>query len=226
MLVKARIVNCVTNEMTVCMFNPKEYTFSKQNQWSEKNAKHQSVSHMEFGGGSPATLKLQLFFDTYEAHDFDGVHVRAGDDVRQYTKGLWDLMKISEQNKNRATNTCEPPHCRFEWGRLWSFEAVIDSLSQKFTLFKADGTPLRATVDVSFRQIRDEGQYPRQNPTSGGSPNERIHIVTRGEHLQAIAYAAYGDPNHWRYLARINNIDDPLGLRPGQTLLIKPLPNV
>lgn len=225
MLAKARIINCVTDEVTVCMFNPKEYTFSKQNQWSEKTAKGQSVSHMEFGGGSPATLKLQLFFDTYEDHDFGQVRVKAGEDVRKYTKGLWDLMKISEQKKNKATDKGEPPHCRFEWGSLWSFEAVIDSLSQKFTLFRADGTPLRAIVDVSFRQIRDEGQYPRQNPTSGGSPNEHIHIVTSGENLQAIAYAAYGDPNHWRYLAQINNIDDPLGLRPGQTLLIKPLQN-
>ncbi|HWQ15200.1 MAG TPA: peptidoglycan-binding protein [Roseiflexaceae bacterium] len=224
MLAKAKITNLVTGEEVICMFNPKEYTFSKQNKWEEKTAKGKSVPHLEFGGGAPANLKLQLLFDTCEAHEYPGLRVSAGDDVRTYTKGLWDMMKISEQNVNPATKKGEPPHVRFEWGSLWSFEAVIDSISQKFTLFKADGTPLRATLDVSFRQVKDEGQYPRQNPTSGGSPNERLRTVRAGDHLPGIAFEEYGDAAMWRYLADCNpEVTDPLDLRPGQVLIVRPL---
>jgi len=224
MLVKAEIENLLTHEQVVCMFNPKEYAFSKQNKWSEKTAKGKNVSHLEFGGGDAASLKMQLFFDTTEDQKFEKLTVKAGDDVRKYTKGLWDMMKVSKENVNPATKKGEPPHCKFKWGNLWSFEAVIESISQKFVLFKDDGTPLRATLDVAFRQVKDEGQYPRQNPTSGGMANDHIRTVQQGDRLSLIAYEEYGDARHWRYLADINQLEDPLDLRLGQTLIIKPLP--
>jgi nucleoid-associated protein YgaU len=40
--------------------------------------------------------------------------------------------------------------------------------------------------------------------------------------LAGIAYEEYGDPNRWRDIATTNEIDDPLGLRPGQILVIPP----
>jgi nucleoid-associated protein YgaU len=223
MLTKATITNIDTGKAVECMFNPKEYTFSKQNSWEQKTAKGQSVAHLEFGGGNPASLKMQLLFDTYEDHP---PKIRAGDDVRTYTAGLWDMMKISERRKNPDTGKSEPPHCRFEWGDFWSFEAVIESLSQKFTLFDRTGKPLRAILDVSFKQVRDEGQYPRQNPTSGGIAGERLRTIYEGETLSGIAYEEYGDPTIWRHLADTNPwIADPLHLPPGHMVLITPLPD-
>lgn len=217
MNVKAAIINCETGETAVCVFNPKEYTFSKQNKWEEKPADKKHVAHLKFTGGAPANLKMQLLFDSYEASTL----IKAGEDVRKHTKPLWEMMKINPKKK-------EPPHCRFEWGKSWSFEAVIESISQKFTLFNADGTPLRAILDVSFKQIKDEGQLPPQNPTSGGSPNERLRVVRAGETLMDIAAEEYDDPNAWKFLADIreNRVIDPLRLMVGQVLLIKPLPQM
>src|SRR5262249_11770819 len=104
MNVKAEITNCVTGKKVVCIFTPKEYTFSKQNKWEEKKADKKHVAHLKFSGGAPANLKMQLLFDTYEAHEES--NSTAGDDVRKYTKELWEMMKIDEKKK-------EPPHCRF-----------------------------------------------------------------------------------------------------------------
>lgn len=212
-MVRAQIANVQTGAIAYCMFNPKEYTFSKQNKWQEKDADKKQVSPLKFSGGAPANLKLQLLFDTYEAHERN----KAGEDVRKYTKDLWDMMKIDPGKK-------EPPYVRFTWGDFWSFEAVIESISQKFVLFDADGRPLRAILDVGFKQITDEGQYPRQNPTSGGSPDERIRTVREGETLMLIAYEEYGSSSAWRQLADHNGIADPLRPQPGQQLIVKPLP--
>ena len=222
-LIRATILNCLTDKEVPCVFNPKEYTISKQNKWQEKGAKGADVAHLEFGGGSPANLKLQLFFDTYEDHP---PHSKAGDDVRKFTDELWKMMKIDSQKKNPRTGKGEPPHCLIRWGNFWSFEAVIESISQKFTFFKSDGTPLRATLDVSFKQIRDEDQYPAQNPTSGGHPNEHFRYVREGETLAGIAYEEYGDATVWRHLAETNQIADPLRVHPGQVLIVTPLPSL
>ncbi|NWF78432.1 MAG: LysM peptidoglycan-binding domain-containing protein [Chloroflexi bacterium] len=220
MLEKAVIINIDTGAEVRCMFNPKEYTFTKQNKWTEKTAKGAAVPHLEYEGGAPASLKLQLLFDTLEAHGKD----QAGGDVRNSTKDLWDMMKVSEAQQNDKTGKGAPPHVRFKWGTVWAFEAVIESLSQRFILFAPDGTPLRALVDISLKQIRDEGQYPRQNPSSGSVAGERIYLVRAGDTLAGIAAALYGDPTVWRHLADHNGLSDPRRLRPGQVLMVRPLP--
>jgi hypothetical protein len=61
------------------------------------------------------------------------------------------------------------------------------------------------------------------NPTSGGAPGRRSHIVTAGENLQTIATSNFGAPRHWRSLADTNGVDDPLRVQPGRHLY---LPNI
>lgn len=219
MTAQAIIRNIRTKEEVKCFFNPKEYALTKQNKWEEKTAKGEKVPHMEFGGGGPISLKLQLLFDSYEDHD-----QWSKGDVRRYTRGLWRMMEVDPENKNPKTEKGEPPHCRFEWGDHWAFEAVIESISEKFTLFRDDGTPVRAIVDVSFKQIKDEKDFPRQNPTSGGNPGDRLRVVRQGETLAGIAYEAYGDATAWRHIAEANAIDDPRRLRIGATLIVPALP--
>jgi hypothetical protein len=221
----AEIKNTLTKEEVSCFFNPKEYTLSKQNKWEEKTAKGESVPHMEFAGGETGSLKIQLLFDTYEVqYQGDKALNSAGEDVRKYTQILWNMMNIAEQNKNPKTQKGEPPQCRFTWGKNWAFLAVIESISEKFILFKPDGTPVRSIVDISFKQIKDESKFPKQNPTSGGSPGDRVRIVREGETLAGIAYGEYGDATAWRHLAEANAIDDPRRLKPGTVLLVRALP--
>lgn len=217
----AIIKNLATNTEIKCMFNPQEYKISKSNGWSSEKARGQNQPHAEYSGGGPNSLTLNLVFDTYETHEWFGNQAR--EDVRKYTQELWKLTLVNKSSIDSNNGQGKPPECRFQWGKLWSFVGVVTSLSQTFTLFLADGTPVRAKIDITFQQTTDEDAYPRQNPTSGGEPNARLYVVTEGDTLAGIAYAMYRDSTVWRHLAETNHIDDPLALRPGQRLLITPL---
>jgi nucleoid-associated protein YgaU len=85
-------------------------------------------------------------------------------------------------------------------------------------MFKLDGTPVRAKVDVTFTQYVDLEDYKSQNPTSGGGPIQRVHTVRAGDRLDLIAAEAYGDATQWRKIAEYNRITNPTALRPGQQL--------
>ena len=87
-------------------------------------------------------------------------------------------------------------------------------------MFKPDGTPLRATVDVTLVEVPNEPAG--QNPTSGALAGYRTTIVGDGDSLHSIAYREYGNPTLWRGLAVANAIDDPLAVASGATLLIPP----
>jgi hypothetical protein len=196
------------------MFNPNEYTFSRQVTWNTHSVIGKNIPRVEFGGGGSMTLKMQLFFDTYDT----------GEDVRKTTDRIWKLMNIDETLTNPQSSKGRPPMVEFQWGSTWTFKAVITDISQKFTLFRYDGTPVRATLDVSFLQAEETGKYPGQNPTTVGQSGYRRRVVNEGDTIDWIAFDEYGDSAMWWFIADTNNLDDPLRLKPGQVLTIAPQP--
>ena len=197
-----------------CMFRPKEYTVTKQNRWEPKEDKGKNIPKLEFRGGSASSLTMELFFDTYEKDQ----------DVRKYTNKIWKLMAIDSQLKDRTTLKGRPPICQFQWGPVKSFKAVITNINQKFTMFKADGTPVRATMTVTFQEVEATGKYPLQNPTTSSEPGYKARVVKEGESIDWIAHEEYGDPTLWRVIAETNNLENPIKLTPGQILSIAPAP--
>lgn len=216
-LAKAEIVSTETGARVKCLFNPKEYTFSKQNNWKDQQT-GKNVPQIEFGGGQPATLQMELFFDTYAHFKSSGAPPK---DVRkEYTDKIWKLMIVDPKLTDAKNKKGRPPKVIFSWGQTWLFKAVITSITQKFTMFIADGTPVRATLNVSFRQVEDEGALARQNPTSGGVGGERIWTVNEGDTLGLIAYRELGDATRWREIADANQLTRVRRLRPGTVLVI------
>lgn len=213
-LAKASIINLDRDsEQVQCMFNPAEYTFTKENSWVQGGNAGRDMPQIEFTSGQPATLTMQLFFDTYAA--------RA--DVReQYTDKIWSLMLVDDNLRDPKTGKSRPPIVRFQWGRSWTFDAVIARIAQRFTLFLADGTPVRAILDVTFQQVRDTRQLRPQNPTSGGEGGERVWTVVTGDTLLSIAYKVYGTPDRWRQIADENRLADVRRLDVGAQLRVPP----
>jgi hypothetical protein len=192
-----------------CMFNPFEYSVSKTNNYEEKARNNSNVPQVEFKKAGPQVLRLKLDFDTYEENK----------DVSMVTSKLWKLMESKTRREGNKDVKVPPPEVAFEWG-VFRFVAVITDMTQRFTLFRMDGTPVRAAIEVSFTQHKDVNDYPGQNPTSGGGPIQQVWQVVAGDRLDTIAYEVYGSATHWRRIAEHNHITNPLALRPGQRLAI------
>jgi nucleoid-associated protein YgaU len=93
-------------------------------------------------------------------------------------------------------------------------------MTQKFTMFKRDGTPVRAEVSITLKQVAEKPKG--QNPTSR-SEARKIWVVEEGQRLDWIAYQEYNDASQWRYIAETNNLNSP-DIYPGQVLKLLPLP--
>lgn len=132
------------------------------------------------------------------------------------------MLNWSYPRKN-AVGRAEPdkpqlPLLKFKWGIL-AFSGTLQQVNVVYKKFSSKGTPTRAGVSLSLSQFNIPHQ--KTNPTSGGLPGRRTHIVISGQSLPAIATTGYGAPGDWRALAYANGIDDPLRVRPG-TLLYLP----
>lgn len=191
-------------------FNPKEYTIKKTAKWERKTGKgYQKASMPEFMGAEPASFELELFLDRS-----DSASGSVAPDVENLFKCLVPTART------RGTKRPSPPWVIFGWGSKVSIVAIVKSVSAKYTLFRPDGSPLRAVCTVSLEEMPAEA--PRQNPTSGGLAAQRTHQLVAGDTLASVAYAEYGDPRYWRAIAEANAIDDPGRIPPGTTLRVPP----
>ncbi len=192
-------------------FNPKEFEIAGQINWVEQPSIGNSFPQMTFAGGEAQDMTIEMLFDSTDT----------GSDVRDCYKTLLEIAAVDSTKKNQKTKKSEPAECQFQWGQFLSFNAVIKSISQTFTMFKPDGTPLRAKVKVTFAQV---GKKPAgQNPTTR-SEARRVWVVREGERLDLIAYQEYGDAAQWRHIAETNNLTNPMSLYAGQMLKLTPLP--
>lgn len=198
-LEKATITNLVTNEAVPVMFNPQEYVLDSGNSFAEIGIPGLATPPIQYVRGNARQLRMDLFFDTYE--------VRA--DVRGPVRTVTALM-------DQDPTTLGPPTLLFSWGSL-NFNCVLESVAQRFTMFLDDGTPVRATLSVTFREYA-EVDVEIKGGLFIGPPT--VHNVLAGETVSQIAGEVMGDPGAWRVIADANDIDNPRTPPAGDALII------
>jgi nucleoid-associated protein YgaU len=135
--------------------------------------------------------------------------------VRDLVHEFTALMEIDP-------TTHAPPVLLFVWGTL-TFTCVLARASQRYTMFLADGTPVRARLQVTFNEFSNVDMEAKEIKRETADYT-KFHVVGQGETLSAVAGRTYGDPTLWRPIALRNEIDDPRSLPVGTRLQIPRLP--
>lgn len=214
-LEKAVITNTVTGDRVTAQFNPEEYSIARTVNYAQASVPGLSAPLLQFAHGDMQTLDMELLIDSFEAHSGAGGANAAGADVRPLVRKVTDLMNIEP-------TTHAPPVLPFTWGTL-TFTCVLAKATQRYVMFRPDGTPVRARVQVSFNEFRN-GDLEAREVKRETADYSKLHVVAQGESLSAIATRVYNDPSAWRPIAVMNGIDDPRTLAIGQRLLIPMLP--
>lgn len=164
----------------------------------------------------PLCLKLgEMWFDTYD--DKPKVSVR-----EKYINDLESLLDYIPE-------THYLPIVVFNWGKFSStarnpqyYKFFCNKVTVDYTLFLPDATPVRAKVDLTLEQVfpqKDENAVrPKESPD-----HAKLYTVKKGDTLQGIAMKEYDDAREWRRIAKTNNLNDPMELRPGMKLLVPPI---
>jgi hypothetical protein len=198
------------------LFNPERYTLSKGVQIAEIAVPGLDSPVLQFVRGQNEKVTLELFFDTTEHGMVDGVV-----DVRTETGKVYGLLKIDSE-------THAPPRCKLTWGdggQLFSYgsslepRCLLESVSEEFTLFSPTGVPLRARLNVTFREYKTIEEQLAERPRHSAD-RDKVFVVRRGQTISHVAWLTYGDPAQWRPIAVANKLDNPRRLAPGTRLRI------
>ena len=122
-------------------FNPNEISIDKSVPWQKQPTV--GPGDLEFSSAEPQTMSFELMFDGFEA----GASIQGEIDTLQQLSDIDPSLR-------------RPPKVRIAWGNegtagtMPPFEAVVESMGIKYTMFDANGRPLRATVAMGFKQAR------------------------------------------------------------------------
>ncbi len=193
-----------------CMFNPTEYRLSQRATIPRNNSPAVEGGTPQYGGTGALTLSTQLFFDDFSSMEGD---------VTPKITTLLGWTKPTQSSRD-AGSPC-PPLVKFVWGgnpQLEDLQGYLTQVTVNYTLFRKDGTPVQAKVDITLEgHTEPEGA---QNPTSHAINSRRVHTMIDGDSLQSVASRELGKPAYWRAIAELNGIDDPMRVSAGTVLLI------
>jgi hypothetical protein len=198
----------VESWIEVC-FNPKEYSLEKSVEWDAEKA-FADAPTPEFKAPKPMTLSVTLQFDTYE--DRTNVRDRWVRQIEKLTLMTGDLPKDGKDAKSKSDKQkFRPPTILFIWGRF-VFKGVVESLSQKYTMFLSDGTPVRAECALKIRNVMDKhvDKGTDQKYSAASTSDGKPHNVKDGDRLDLLAATHLGDASRWQEIAAMNeDIVDP-----------------
>ncbi len=188
-------------------FNPEEYTQVYDVEFQREQGEGTTASPVVFRRIKPQEYRLKLVFDgTGTAGDKIDVH----DKIQEFFRVVgYD----GEQHR--------PRFLKVIWGRLESL-CVLLRADITYKLFNPDGTPLRAVMEATFTENRDDNS--RVAEANDSSPDlTHVRTVKAGDTLPLLAFKIYGDANHYLEVARVNGLDTFRRLTPGQQLIFPPI---
>ena len=160
-----------------CAFNPQEYSITKTNVWTIKPVTGTDTPKPEFGGGMPWTIRVQLLLDA----TLKGADASIKDDAIK-------LLKMMEAGGGGGGGA-GPPTVTFKWGSIESPKMVGSSLTIRFVMFRPNGEPARALVDLELAQSErpPPGRTRRPARSPASSPHghrRRLAAVGRLQELR------------------------------------------
>lgn len=203
-------------------FNPTEFTLEKRVQFAEIAIPGLRSPLQQFVRGEAEVLTVELFFDTSDK----GMGAQATS-VTTKTDEIYSLAQI-EPGRHA------PPPVTFHWGAGFpgqnltsnldsqkrdSFNGIISSIRQTFTLFSAGGVPLRARLSLSITEYQTlSDQLSDLNLLSPDRTHS--HVLGVSDQLWSVAQDHYSRPGDWRHIAEANAIGDPRRLTPGTQIAV------
>ncbi|MBI3135495.1 MAG: LysM peptidoglycan-binding domain-containing protein [Bacteroidetes bacterium] len=199
-------------EPFVVMFNP--ITFDRKIALEyEENKEHGA------GQRPPKFSKIgEEVFDcefTLDGTGVTGPEIKPVDVMAEVEKFLDVCVRI-------VPDTHKPPYLIIGWGKF-IFECVLESADISYTLFKKDGTPIRAKITASFKRSPDQELIVKKEKKN--SP-DLSHLKTslEGDKIALMTNQVYGKNTSLYFeVAKFNRLNNFRKIKAGTNLIFPPL---
>ena len=203
-LVKLQIIayeddsyNTPTGAGFTTLLNPETFSESVKIEYNTLQAFGTTSDKLKFNKIKPQELEFDLLFDATGVVN-NGISQYPDQDVSR------QIAFFKSVALNYNGNIHSPNHVKIIWGEL-IFKSCLIELNITYTLFKADGTPLRAKAKARFREsIAETLSCAMANKSSPDLTH--LREVGAGDTLPLMANRIYGNSADYIKVAKYNNL--------------------
>jgi Contractile injection system tube protein len=188
--------------------NPHEITLAYEMEYDSAQGSGTTGSRMDFKKVKPGDMSLAFFLDGTGAN---GVKIDVQTQVEKF-------QNVTGYNGDIH----RPNYLKIAWGTIQIKRCVLKSASIVYKLFKANGTPLRATISATF--VDAVADQTRVALAQDSSPDlTHVRVLRAGQTLAGLCQQIYGDAALYLKVARANQLDSFRHLPPGTRVRFPPL---
>lgn len=216
-------------DIYVVQVNPKSYALNHILNYANHQGQGDSGSDAVYSHSEPTTLQFDFLFDgtgvvppPSELGDVPlvGAIASALSDGEKF-EVLEEISKFNRVVYDYQGESHRPCKVLLVWGTL-EFACALTSLNYSFSLFKPDGTPLRAVASCSFREaVTDAQREQEENPSSPDLTHMRE--IKEGDTLPLLAHRIYGNSELYLEIARVNKLVNFRRLQAGNRVALPPV---
>lgn len=222
-------VSDASEDTYVVQVNPSSYALNRLLHYTRHQGQGFSGSEAVYSKSEPVILQFDFLFDgtgvvppPSETGDIPLVGAIAsalsGNEPYVVTNEIENFNRLVHDYVGKQHR---PNQLLLVWGTL-SFPCVLSTLSYRFTLFKPDGTPLRAVATCKFCEHKPNAQRVLEDNRS--SPDlTHLRNVQEGDTLPLLSYRIYGNADLYLEVARVNKLINFRRLRPASRIAFPPL---
>lgn len=188
----------------VLPINPEQFSQEFKVEYDLEQAQGSQGNDPEFKFTRPEELKLDFTFDGTGVVPVKGQAGAFHKDVAGQVQDFLNLV-YTMSNETHKPNFLRLLWGGFSFGTKNGFDCILKDLSINYTLFSAEGKPLRAKINATFvnyieqeRRVREEGKE---------SPDvTHLRQVNAGDTLPLMTYRIYRDPSYYLQVAKANGL--------------------
>lgn len=197
--------------------NPASYSHNYKIAYTDPQAQGSNGGSPDFNRVPSDKVDFELVFDGTGVvpSPLPGVVPFTGDGISEQIEAFKRLVFSYNGNIH------SPNYLKLVWGTML-FKSRLCSLNISYTMFKPDGTPLRARAKASFIGFTDEVELAKK---ANKSSPDMTHLVTvrAGDRLPLLCERIYGTQAPYLAVAEVNGLTDVRQLEPGSQLRFPPL---
>ncbi|MCH9659509.1 MAG: hypothetical protein K0U54_01215 [Bacteroidetes bacterium] len=193
------------------MINPESIKWSRKIDYSEEEVEPGSMAPSQPYKDTPNdVLSFDIVIDCTGIVDSDRL------DMKTEIANLESVVFTYNGEIHR------PNYVKIQWGDNLMFNSVLKTFDTTYTLFKPDGSPLRAKISLSFGEYISPSNVKKEE---GDESPDVSHLVTttHGDTLPQLCVNVWNDPTYYVQVAKYNSLNKFRNLDPGEQLVFPPI---
>ncbi|MFT5822747.1 MAG: hypothetical protein ACI8ZM_004004 [Crocinitomix sp.] len=194
------------------MINPEALKWDRSVEYNTKQSPDSSSASQKYRSTPSEKLSFDIVIDCTGIVDSKRVDLTAEINLLEKTVYTYN-GKIHRPN-----------FVKVQWGKNLMFKGVLTTFDTSYSLFKPDGSPLRAKVSLAFSEYISPSTVKKEDKKESPDVTHLVNVV-EGDTLPGLCQKIWNDNSYFVQVAEYNGLNKFRNLKGVKNLLFPPIIN-